>query len=104
MKICCYFCLDDDDLFVDPRFGGVFVAHQFFWFEPQSDFLFGGVDGVTTVADVPADIDTEITSDATWGGGEWVSGAQHGSALFDGVFTFPNHGADWAGVHVFDQI
>ena len=99
----CYFCRDFDDLFVDPRFGGGSVVHQFFWLEPQSDCLFGGVDGITTVADVPANIDTEITSDATWSRSKWVGGAQHGSALFDGVFTFPDHAADWTGVHVFDQ-
>ena len=65
--------------------------------------MLGGGDHVGTVANVPTDIDAKVASDGAWGGVQWVGGAEHGSSLFDGVFAFPDHGADWAGVHVFDQ-
>ena len=79
------------------------VVHQFFWFEPQSDFFFSRIDSIRSVANISTDIDAEVASDGAWGRSKWVGGAEHGSSLFDSVFALPNHAADRARVHVFDE-
>merc|ERR1712115_221201 len=91
------------NLLVDPRLGGMSVAHELLRLEPKGDLLLGRVDGVRAVTDVSADIDAKVASDGAWGGSERVCGAEHGSALLDGVLALPNHGTDWATVHVVDK-
>jgi hypothetical protein len=43
------------------------------------------------------------TTDGTWGGGQWVGGTEENTAGLDGITALPDHGADWARVHVVDE-
>ena len=52
------------------------------------------------MADVASDIDGVVTTDGAWGGGQWVGGTEENAAGLDGVLALPDHGADWARVHV----
>lgn len=88
-------------LLVDPAKLGALPLDKLLWLEPQSNLLLGAVDGVRAVADVSADVDGEVTTDGAWGGCEWVGGAEDGAAGLDDVTALPDHGADWAGVHVY---
>ena len=98
------------------------------WLEPQSDFLLGGLDGIGTVADVSADVlqktlhvsgvqcrgigggreettyNSVVTTNGTWARSSWVGGTEEDTASLDGITTFPDHGADWAGTHVYYSI
>jgi len=53
--------------------------------------------------DVPANLDTEITTDGAWFGVSWVSLTQHNTASLDHVQTFPDHADNWARCHVLHQ-
>ena len=55
----------------------MFVLVEFLRGEPQSDFVFGALDRVGTVADVAADLDAEVTTDGAGGGVSGVGGAEH---------------------------
>jgi hypothetical protein len=44
--------------------------------EPESNLLLGVLDGVGTVADVAAHLESEVTTDGTWGTGQWVGGTE----------------------------
>lgn len=48
-------------LLVDPRGGSTLPGEDLLLLEPQSDLLLGVLDAVGTVADVAADIDSEVT-------------------------------------------
>lgn len=65
--------------------------------------MVGGLDSVGTVADVASDLDGVVSSDGAGKRSLWVSFAKHHTAHLDDVQAFPNHGADWARVHVLDQ-
>jgi hypothetical protein len=55
------------------------------------------------VANVSTDINAEISSDGSGGGSKRVGLSQHGSALFDGIFSFPDHGNNGSASHILDQ-
>lgn len=55
------------------------------------------------MADIASDIDGVVTTDGTWGRGQWVGGTEEGTTGLDGITSFPDHGADWARVHVVDK-
>jgi hypothetical protein len=80
----------------------VFVRVKVFS-EPQLDFCVGGINGVTSVADVASYIKAVVTTDGAWGGVQRTGFAKHLAAGFDGVKTFPYHAANWAGGHVFNK-
>ena len=79
--------------------------------------MVGGLDSVGTVADVASDLKTDlkqvsgyivyldgvVSSDGAGKRSLGVSFAKHHAAHLDDVQAFPDHGADWAGVHVLDQ-
>lgn len=44
-----------------------------------------------------------ITTDGSWSGSQWVGGTEEDTAGLDGILTLPDHGADWARVHVVDE-
>jgi hypothetical protein len=46
----------------------------------------------------------EVSSNGARKRSLWVSLAKHHSAALDRVETFPDHGDDWAGHHVVDEI
>ena len=108
-KLCLFIkdmmCAEDKYLFslVDPGRGVVLPAAELFFFEPESDFVVGGFNGVRSVDDVSADIDAEITSDGTWLRVEWLGGTEHLSTGLDGVVTLPDHAADWTGSGILDE-
>jgi hypothetical protein len=45
--------------------------------------------------------DSVIATDGTRGRGEGVGGTEDGTTRLDGVTTFPDHGGDGAGAHVY---
>jgi len=108
-------------LLVDPSGLGGLPGDDLLWLEPESNLLLCVLNAVRAVADVPSDIDSVITADRAWGGSQWVGGAEkswykldmwccgalgkggwgHTAAGLDGIAALPDHGADWAGVHVY---
>lgn len=90
-------------LFVDPVGGSWSPADQLLLSEPQSDLLLGRLDGVGSVDDVASDLDAEVATDGTRQRVGGVGGTEHLAAGLDHIQTLPNHGDDWAGVHVVDQ-
>lgn len=66
----------DLSLLVDPVELGSPVADELALLEPESNLLLGVLDGVGTVADVAADIDSEVTTDGAGGGGKGVGGTE----------------------------
>ena len=58
-------------------------VQKFTFFEPESKFLIGVLDGITTVADVSADLDAEVSSNGSWGRFKWIGGAKHLSSRSD---------------------
>ena len=87
-------------LLVDPAELGALPLDKLLWLEPQGNLLLSALDGIRAVADVSADVNGEVTTDGAWGGCEWVGGAENGAASLDNVTALPDHGADWARVHV----
>lgn len=85
---------------VDPGLLGGLPGLDLLWLEPESNLLLGVLDRVGAVADVASDIDGVVTTDGAWGGGQWVGGTEENAAGLDGVLALPDHGADWARVHV----
>ena len=51
----------------------------------------------------PADEKSDKNARITWKRGLWVGLAEHHTAHFDDVLALPDHGADWARVHVLDE-
>ena len=88
---------------VNPLAGVAFPGNELLWGEPESDFVVGGLNGIRSVDDVSADIDAVVTTDGTGLRVEGLGGTKHFSSGKDGVVTFPNHSADGAGDHVFDE-
>ena len=71
--------------------------------EPESDFLVGTFNWITSVNDVSTNINAEISSDGAW---LWLvgsCGSQHLSAGGNSVVTFPDHSGNWAWVCVFNE-
>ena len=56
------------------------------------------------MADVPSNIDAEISSDGSGLGVDGVGGAQHLAAGLDNVVAFPDHGDNGARRHVLDEV
>ena len=48
-------------------------------------------------------LDGVVSSDGAREGSLGIGLAKHHSSHLDDVEAFPDHGADWAGVHVLDQ-
>lgn len=90
-------------VFIDPWVGSWSPLDQFLLFEPQCDFLVGRFDRVWAMDDVAANLDAQITTDGAWCWVSWVGGAQHDTASFDGIQTFPHGGNNWAWAHVGNQ-
>lgn len=55
------------------------------------------------MTDISADGNGVVTSNGAWSRGEWVGGSQERSSSLDGVGSLPDHGTDWARVHVLDE-
>jgi hypothetical protein len=87
-------------LLVYPAELGTLPLHKLLWLEPQSDLLFRAFNSIRAVADITADIDGKVTTDGARSGGEWVGGTEDNTAGLDDVAALPDHGGDWAGVHV----
>jgi hypothetical protein len=68
--------------------------------EPERNLLLCVLDAVTAVADVAANVDGEVATDGAWQAVLGVGGTEDGTAGLDGITTFPDHGANWAGGHV----
>ncbi len=83
-----------DYLLVDPVLGVGFPVQDFSLFEPESNFLLGVFDRVTSMADVASDLDAEISSDSSRGGFKRVGGSEHLASGGDGLLSFPNHADD----------
>ena len=69
----------------------------------MGDFAVGRFNGVGSVADVTAGLDTEVSADGSRSGSKRVGGTEHRTSLFDDIETFPDHGEDGARGHVLDQ-
>jgi len=96
-------CLGGFGLLVDPLLSGLGEAGQLRFVEPQSNLMLGGIHCIRAVTDVPANVDTEVSSDGAWLGCEWVGLSQHLAAHLHHLFTFPHHGDNWSGRHVVDE-
>ena len=92
----------ETSLLVDPRLGSRGPLDDSLR-EPQSDLLVGGLGRVGSVADVAANVDTEIASDGARGGFAGLSGSQQLSALRAGVLALPNHGEHGGSLHELNQ-
>jgi len=68
--------------------------------EPQFNLLFGALNAVRPVADIPSNVDGIVEADSTWSSGERVCGAEDLTTNLDNLTAFPDHGADWARGHV----
>ena len=68
--------------------------------EPQGNLLLGRLDCVRSVADITANLDTEVSSDGAWLAVSWVSLAQHHTSSLNGVQTLPHHADNGAAGHV----
>mmetsp|Transcript_29253 Transcript_29253/g.42729 ORF Transcript_29253/g.42729 Transcript_29253/m.42729 type:complete len:191 (-) Transcript_29253:134-706(-) len=71
--------------------------------EPVRNLSIGGVNRVRAMADVPSNLDTEVTADGSHCGVAWHCGAEHLAALKHYVGTFPDHGNHRARSHVLDE-
>jgi hypothetical protein len=67
------------------------------------DLLVGRVNRIGSVANVAADFNAQITPDGSWVTVGRHGGTEHLTSSHDGILSFPNHGTNWAGSHVFDQ-
>ena len=81
-----------------------FPVQDFSLFEPESDFLFGVFNGITSVADVSSDLDAEVSSDGSGSGFERVGGAKHLASGGNCFLSFPDHADDGAAQHVISQL
>merc|ERR1719215_649946 len=68
--------------------------------EPQGNLLLGRLDGVRSMADIAANLDTEVSSDGAWLAVSWVSLSQHHTSSLNGVQTLPHHADNGAAGHV----
>lgn len=89
-------------LLVDPRLLATFPFRKTLG-EPVSDFLVGGFDRVTSVADVTSDLDAEISTDGSHGAIGGHGSTEHLASLNAGILSLPNHSNDGSRSHVFDQ-
>lgn len=87
-------------LLVDPVEGGALPGDELLRLEPEGNLLLGVLDAVGTVADVAADVDSEVTTDGAGSGGKRVGGTEDGTAGLDDITALPDHGADGAAEHV----
>jgi len=71
--------------------------------EPQSNFLLGTLNSVTSVAHVAADIDGVVEANGSWGRGTGVGGTEDSTASLDDVAAFPDHGDDRSRRHVANE-
>ena len=65
------------DLLVEPVLGVGFPVDELGLLKPQIQLLVGVLDRITSVADVSANFDAEITTDGTRGRFKWVGGSEH---------------------------
>ncbi|MBG9498227.1 hypothetical protein ABE44_03430, partial [Bacillus thuringiensis] len=59
--------------------------------------------GVAAVDDVPADVDAQVSPDASWFGVSWVRLSQHHPGELHNVLPLPHHGEDGSRGHVFAE-
>ena len=71
--------------------------------EPEADLVVGRLNGVGSVDDVTANIDTQVTTDGSGGRVLRSGGSEHDATGLDGIHTFPDHGADGSRDHVFNE-
>ena len=90
------------EVLVDPGHGDRVPLDQLLILEPEGDLLGRRVGAVRSVADIATDLDTEVSTDGSRGGGSGVGLAQHDAAGLDDIEAFPDHGHDGSGVHVLD--
>lgn len=76
------------------------VAWQIFIFKPKIYFCFGWLYSVWTVANVPANIDAEVTSDSARLRIEWFGCTKHFPACSDWIITFPYHSTNRPRTHM----
>merc|ERR1719187_1311064 len=88
------------DLLINPWLCHGCVLLKFFS-KPQSDFLVGRVNRVTSVADVSSNINAVVSPDGARFPVLWVGGSQHLAPHFYYIFAFPDHSKDWPRAHVF---
>merc|ERR1712150_308807 len=71
--------------------------------KPQCDLGLGAVNGITAVANIATDIDTQVTTNSARIGVGRVGGSQHEAASFHSSLSLPDHGEHWTHEHVLDQ-
>ena len=89
-------------LLVDPAGSARFVRSDSLR-EPHTDFVLGGFDRVTSVADVAADLNAEIPTNGSHSRFGRHGGTKHLASLQDNVLSFPDHSTDRSGGHVRDK-
>jgi hypothetical protein len=65
-------------LLVDPVMLRGSPVHNLLRLEPESDLLLRIFDAIRAMANISADINTEVAADGAGQGGEWVGGAKEG--------------------------
>lgn len=71
--------------------------------EPKSNFTFGRLDRVGTVANIATDIKSKVTTNGTGSAGQGVGFTKHLAASFDDILASPDHTNDRTRKHVLDQ-
>jgi len=90
-------------LFVEPVFGAGCPLDLFLNGEPEGDLMLGTLRSIRTVADIPADVYAEVTTDGTRLRVQGVGGAQHLASLLHNILTSPYHWNNGSGGHVLDE-
>jgi hypothetical protein len=70
--------VDKNLLLVDPVVLSALPALDLALLEPKSDLLLGILNAVGAVADVTANIDSEIAANSAWQGSQWVGSTKDG--------------------------
>jgi hypothetical protein len=78
----------------------VFVWENLAFPKPESNFFLGIFNAIGTVADVAADVNSEVSADSTGGRGKWISSAENGSPSLDGITALPHHSDDRSAQHI----
>jgi len=89
-------------ILIDPFGLAVLVLNDALW-EPESNFMFGGLDGIRAVADVASGHKAEVSTDGAWSRGKRVGSTEHDTTSLDSVETFDNESDDWTGSHIPDK-